>query len=189
MICSKFDYSNSPSMHIKWVHIIHTNTHRYVIRLFIYSYLINNHELWGLTFIACRQYKTFVIFIKQYTGKSNDERRHFLFWIFRLKTILRQVMKLGYCYFIVSNFTFVKMTFITTQIFCTLAILLFVKIDANILSEVWMKDKIDLLHKQFGTEFRNAEWYQHYLQQQKAWRKDIFQFPVMTVVRLLNIIY
>ena len=99
MICSKFDYSNSPSMHIKWVHIIHTNTHRYVIRLFIYSYLINNHNLWGLTFIACRQHKTFVIFNKQYAGKSNDERRHFLFWIFRLKTILRQVMKLGYCYF------------------------------------------------------------------------------------------
>ena len=81
------------------------------------------------------------------------------------------------------------MSFITTQIFYTLAILLFVKIDANILSEVWMKDKIDILHKKFGTEFRNAEWYQDYLEQQKAWRKEIFQFPVMTVVRLLNIIY
>ena len=81
------------------------------------------------------------------------------------------------------------MTFITTQIFCTLAILLFVKIDANILSEVWIKDKIDILHKKFGTEFRNAEWYQDYLQQQKAWRKEIFQFPVMSVVRLLDIIY
>ena len=81
------------------------------------------------------------------------------------------------------------MSFIITQIFCTLTILLFVKIDANILSEVWMKDKIDILHKKFGTEFRNAEWYQEYLEQQKAWRKEIFQFPVMTVVRLLNIIY
>ena len=76
------------------------------------------------------------------------------------------------------------MNFITTQIVCTLAILLFVKIDADILSEVWIKDKIDILHEKFGTEFRNAEWYQDYLQQQKAWRKEIFQFPVMTVVRL-----
>ena len=75
------------------------------------------------------------------------------------------------------------MNFITTQIVCTLAILLFVKIDADILSEVWIKDKIDILHEKFGTEFRNAEWYQDYLQQQKAWRKEIFQFPVMTVVR------
>ena len=82
-----------------------------------------------------------------------------------------------------------KMTFITTQIFCTLAILLFIEIDANLLSEVWMKDTIDILHKKFGTEFRNAEWYQDYVQQQKAWRKEIFQFPVMTVVRLLNIIH
>ena len=83
------------------------------------------------------------------------------------------------------------MSFITTQIFYTLAILLFVKIDANILSEVWMKDKIDILHKKglIGTDFRNADWYQDYVQQQKAWRKEIFQFPVMTVVRLLNIIY
>ena len=91
----------------------------------------------------------------------------------------------------VSNFTFVKMTFITTQIFCTLAILLFIKIDANILSEVWMKDRIDILHKKglIGTDFRNADWYQDYVQQQEAWRKGIFQFPVMTVVRLLNIIY
>ena len=91
----------------------------------------------------------------------------------------------------VSNFTFVKMTFITTQIFCTLAILLFIKIDANILSEVWMKDRIDILHKKglIGTDFRNAEWYQDYVRQQTAWRKGIFQFPVMTVVRLLNIIY
>ena len=84
------------------------------------------------------------------------------------------------------------MTFITTQIFfCTLAIQLFVKIDANILSEVWMKDRIDILHKKglIETNFRNADWYQDYEQQQKAWRKGIFQFPVMTVVRLLNIIY
>ena len=81
------------------------------------------------------------------------------------------------------------MNFITTQIVCTLAILLFVKIDGNILSEIWIKDKLDILHKKFGTEFRNAEWYQDYVQQQKAWRKEIFQFPVMTVVRLLNIIY
>ena len=83
------------------------------------------------------------------------------------------------------------MTFITTQIFFMLAILSFVKIDANILSEVWMKDKIDILRKKglIGTDFRNAEWYQDYVQQQKAWRKGIFQFPVMTVVRLLNIIY
>ena len=83
------------------------------------------------------------------------------------------------------------MTFITTQIFCTLAILLFVKIDASIVSEVWMKDKIDILHKKglIGTDFRNAEWYQDYVRQQTAWRKGIFQFPVMTVVRLLNIIY
>ena len=83
------------------------------------------------------------------------------------------------------------MNFITTQIFCTLAILLFVKIDANILSEVWMKDRIDILHKKglIGTDFRDADWYQDYVQQQKAWRKGIFQFPVMTVVRLLNIIY
>ena len=83
------------------------------------------------------------------------------------------------------------MVLITTQIFCTLAILLFVKIDANILSEVWMKDKIDILHKKglIGTNFRDADWYQDYAQQQKAWRKGIFQFPVMTVVRLLNILY
>ena len=81
------------------------------------------------------------------------------------------------------------MTFISTQIFCTLAILFFVKIDANILSEVWIKDKIDILHKKLGTDFRNAEWYQEYQQKQKAWRKEIFQFPVMTVVRLHNIIH
>ena len=83
------------------------------------------------------------------------------------------------------------MNFITTQIVCTLAIILFVKIDANILSEVWMKDKIDILHKKglIGTDFRDADWYQDYVQQQEAWRKGIFQFPVMTVVRLLNIIY
>ena len=42
------------------VHIVHTSTHRDIIRLFIYSYLINNYELWGLTFIACRQHKTFL---------------------------------------------------------------------------------------------------------------------------------
>ena len=83
------------------------------------------------------------------------------------------------------------MNFITTQIFCTLAILLFVKIDANIPSEVWMKDRIDILHKKglIGIDLRNAEWFQDYVQQQKAWRKGIFQFPVMTVVRLLDIIY
>ena len=81
------------------------------------------------------------------------------------------------------------MNFITTQIFCALAIFFVVEIDANILSEAWIKDKMDILHKKFGTEIRNAEWYQNYLQQQKAWRKEIFQFPVMTVVRLLNIIY
>ena len=83
------------------------------------------------------------------------------------------------------------MTFKTIQIFFTLAIILFVEIDANILSEAWRNDIINMLNKKglFETEFRNAERYEDYLQQQKAWRKEIFQFPVMTVVRLLNITY